>query len=287
MNVRKPADYNALFMALDELIAANLPQMELYCEIGRLVSGRQEKGAAVASAEYLHRAYPDVSGFSPRNLRRMRDFYRTYEDAPEIMAEAMAIGWTQNVVILEAELTLQERAWYIRVVRQFDWSKLKLAERIGSSTHLEMALDLSAELCYTEKNGVTECASNDEHPFYLPQQHMSKPNGRICNEGSGEEGRAGSPVPHRVRRHQHRGDRQPSLSPSPQEAGRARERLRRENGAEAHQQRLRQVQSPGWDGSGQSAEYAPHLRRRFCQQATLADGLHRPPWRCGRPVVHG
>ena len=51
MNVRKPADYNALFMALDELIAANLPQMELYCEIGRLVSGRQEKGAAVAAAK--------------------------------------------------------------------------------------------------------------------------------------------------------------------------------------------------------------------------------------------
>ena len=65
MNVRKPADYNALFMALDELIAANLPQMELYCEIGRLVSGRQEKGAAVAAPEYLHSAYPDISGFSP------------------------------------------------------------------------------------------------------------------------------------------------------------------------------------------------------------------------------
>lgn len=43
----------------------------------------------------------------------MRDFYRTYEDAPEIMAAAMAIGRTQNVVILEVELTLQERAWYI------------------------------------------------------------------------------------------------------------------------------------------------------------------------------
>lgn len=98
------------FMALDELIAASLPQMELYCEIGRLVSGRQEKGAAVAAAEYLHSAHPDVSGFSPRNLRRMRDFYRAYEDVPEIMAEAMPIGWTQNVVILEAELTLQEKA---------------------------------------------------------------------------------------------------------------------------------------------------------------------------------
>lgn len=173
MNVRKPADYNALFMALDELIAANLPQMELYREVGRLVSGRQEKGAAVAAAEYLHRAYPDVSGFSPRNLRRMRDFYRTYEDAPEIMAEAMAISWIQNVVILEAELTLQERAWYIRVVRQFGWSKLKLAERIGSSAHREIALDLTAEVCYTKKNSVTERVNDDKHPLYLPREYTS------------------------------------------------------------------------------------------------------------------
>ena len=119
MNVRKPTDYSALFTALDELTAANLPQMELYCGIGRVVSGRPEKGAAVVAAEYLQGAYPDATGFSPRSLRRMRDFCRTYESAPEIMAEAMTIGWTQNVVIMEADLTLHEKAWYIRAVQKF------------------------------------------------------------------------------------------------------------------------------------------------------------------------
>ena len=106
MNVRKPVDYSAMFAVLDTLMATNLSQMELYCEIGRLVSGRTEKGAAVAAAEYLCAAYPDASGFSPRNLRRMREFYRTYESVPEVLAEAMTIGWTQNVVILEAELSI-------------------------------------------------------------------------------------------------------------------------------------------------------------------------------------
>lgn len=91
--------------------------MELYCGIGRLVSGRPEKGAAVAAAEYLQTAHPNATGFSPRNLRRMRESYRTYEDTPEIMAEAMTIGWTQNVVILEADLTLREKAWYIKAVQ--------------------------------------------------------------------------------------------------------------------------------------------------------------------------
>ena len=111
MNVRKPVDYSAMFATLDTLMAADLPPMELYYEIGRLVNGRHEKGAAVAAAEYLRGAYPDVSGFSPRNLRRMREFYRAYENTPEVLAQAMTIGWTRNVVLLEAELTLQDRVW--------------------------------------------------------------------------------------------------------------------------------------------------------------------------------
>ena len=138
MNIRKPVDYSTMFEALDRLMRSNLPQMELYREIGRTVSGRPEKGAAVAAAEYLQSAYPDMTGFSPRNLRRMRTFYRAYENAPEIMAEAMTIGWTQNVVILEAELTLQEKAWYIRAVRQFGWSKVELMQKIKANAHLEI-----------------------------------------------------------------------------------------------------------------------------------------------------
>ena len=53
MNIRKPTDYSTMFAALDAAVSAQLPQMEMYCEIGRLVSGRVEKGAAVAASEYL------------------------------------------------------------------------------------------------------------------------------------------------------------------------------------------------------------------------------------------
>ena len=75
MNIRKPADYSNLFSELDKLMTAQPSQMELYREIGRVVSGRSEKGAAVAASEYLQAAYPAAEGFSPRNLRRMRAFY--------------------------------------------------------------------------------------------------------------------------------------------------------------------------------------------------------------------
>ena len=58
MNTRKPADYSAMYGTLDQLMAAGLPQMELYFEIGRAVCARPEKGAAVMAAEYLQANYP-------------------------------------------------------------------------------------------------------------------------------------------------------------------------------------------------------------------------------------
>ena len=150
MNVRKNIDYTDMFAALDTLLAASLSQMELYHEIGRLVNDRQEKGAAVAAAEYLQSTFPEASGFSPRSLRRMREFYRAYVSDPEIMNEAMSLGWTQNIVILEADLTVQERLWYIRAALRFGWSKSVLVQQITAAAHL--SLDLAEEMCYTEEN---------------------------------------------------------------------------------------------------------------------------------------
>lgn len=81
-----------MFKALGGLMSTYLPQTKLYCEIGKFVSARPEKGTAVAAAEYLCVTYPDAAGFSPRNLRRMRNFYRIYESAPDVMAKAITIG---------------------------------------------------------------------------------------------------------------------------------------------------------------------------------------------------
>ena len=52
-----------MYEALDMLMAMQLPQMELYCVIGKTVCQRTEKGAAVMASEYLNDQYPDVKGF--------------------------------------------------------------------------------------------------------------------------------------------------------------------------------------------------------------------------------
>ena len=152
MNIRKNIDYSEMYTTLDNLMAKELTQMELYCEIGKAVCRRTEKGAAVMASEYLNKQYPDVKGFSPRSLRRMRDFYRTYENHPALLSRAMKLGWIQNVVIMEAELTMDLREWYITAAKQFKWTKTQLVEKINSNIHEEIVLDIGQEMCDNTRN---------------------------------------------------------------------------------------------------------------------------------------
>ena len=50
MNIRKNIDYSEMYEALDMLMNKQLSQMELYCEIGKAVCRRTEKGAAVMAS---------------------------------------------------------------------------------------------------------------------------------------------------------------------------------------------------------------------------------------------
>ena len=232
MNIRKPTDYSLLFSELDRLMAEQLSQMELYCEIGRVVSGRVEKGAAVAASEYLQAAYPAADGFSPRNVRRMRDFYRMYGDTPELLAAAMRLNWTQNVVIMEAELTMDERCWYIRKAAESGLSKTELLRMIERAEHSEIALGESVDTCYTVENDeFSEKNRYEEYPVYLPRQYLPQPHGRVRDEGLGEESGAVFTVPYRIGGYQPGGDRQPGLSSGAAQAGGAWDLLRRPCGA--------------------------------------------------------
>ena len=156
MNVRKPVDYGTMHRELTAILAQNLPQMEEVYAIGKVINQRPEKGAAVAAAEFLQVNFPDRVGFSPRNVRRMRDFYRTYENDQTLLQLAMKIGWTLNVAIMEAELTRDARKWYLEQARERKWSKTVLLEKLASAAYLEKALDAEVDTCYTDKKAEDE-----------------------------------------------------------------------------------------------------------------------------------
>ena len=167
MNIRKPVDYGTMYRELTAILAQNLPQMGEIFAIGKAVSQRPEKGAAVAAAEFMQANFPDRTGFSPRNVRRMRDFFKVYENDQTLLRLAMKIGWTLNVVIMEAELTRERRVFCLRKTEVEKLSKKKLLEIILNGAFAEESIDAPDEICYNIANPSED--RNDQTQFEPPR----------------------------------------------------------------------------------------------------------------------
>lgn len=241
MNIRKNVDYSEMYDALDKAVKSGCEQMQMYARIGNIVNAREEKGAAVAAAEHLQERYPDIPGFSPRNLRRMRELWRTYGQDAEALNLAMQIGWTQNVVILEAELTMQERAWYLREVAAHDWSKKVLVENILNAIHLNVVLDDSTYPCYTDKENTASVSYDEENGICRPDS-IEDADGRYDKDTF-------RPVV----------------------------RILRERGLAAPERRLRLLRPPDRHRASRPPGYVPHLRRRLLREDVPPDRVYRPP----------
>ena len=172
MNVRKAVDYGTMHRELTAILAQNLPQMDEVYAIGKAISQRPEKGAAVAAAEFLQANFPDRTGFSPRNVRRMRDFYRTYENDQTLLRLAMKIGWTLNVVIMEADLTRAQRMLCLQMTTVKNLSKKELLEIILNGAFVEEAVDEPDEICYNITNTSEDGA--DQAQFESPLRCVAK-----------------------------------------------------------------------------------------------------------------
>ncbi len=71
---------------LKAVVAVNRELIVLYWHIGKAIVARQEKegwGSGVIDrlSKDLHAAFPQMKGFSPRNLGSMKLFAQTYPDA--------------------------------------------------------------------------------------------------------------------------------------------------------------------------------------------------------------
>ena len=172
MNIRKPVDYGIMYRELTAILTQNLPQMDEIYAIGKTISQRPEKGAAVAAAEFLQANFPVRTGFSPRNVRRMRDFYKVYENDQMLLRLAMKIGWTLNVVIMEADLIKEQRISCLQRAVSEKLSKEKLLEIILNGAFAEKPIDEPDEICYNITNTSEDGA--DQAQFESPLRCVAK-----------------------------------------------------------------------------------------------------------------
>ena len=124
------ARYNALKSVNTELV-------NLYWEVGKYISKKvegEEWGIGVVDklADYLKIKMPDLKGFSPQNIWRMKQFYETYTGCQKLSPLVRELTWTNNLIILSKTKSIEEKEFYLRLAIKERYTKRELERQIDS-----------------------------------------------------------------------------------------------------------------------------------------------------------
>ena len=118
------------------ILHANHDMLELYWRIGAQINQHKSWGNKFVDhlARDIRIDFPEVKGFSARNLHYMAKLALTY--SYEFVQQAAAqIPWGHNIVILDKLQTENERIWYIEQTIQHTWSRDVLVHQIESGLY--------------------------------------------------------------------------------------------------------------------------------------------------------
>lgn len=111
---------------------ANRELINLYFRIGKIISQNSSYGKKFV--EVLSRSlkieFPEIIGFSERNLWRMKSFYERYKEFSILPPSVAELPWTHNYILLEKIKNNEERLWYAEECLKNGWSKTVLLHQI-------------------------------------------------------------------------------------------------------------------------------------------------------------
>lgn len=121
-------------------LAINRELVLLYWQIGQEILTRQQQqgwGAKVIDklAKDLQQEFPEMKGFSPRNLKYMRSFAGAYPDRAIVQEVLAQITWYHNIALLEKLKSPEERVWYVQKTVEHGWSRNVLVYQIESQLY--------------------------------------------------------------------------------------------------------------------------------------------------------
>ena len=105
----------------------NAVLVELYWNIGKHISQQVDsnswgRGIVKELAEFIKKIEPNIKGFSDKNLWRMKQFYETYEKSSKLSALLTQLTWTNNLLIMSASKSDEEREFYINLASKEKYS---------------------------------------------------------------------------------------------------------------------------------------------------------------------
>lgn len=120
--------------------SVNRELMALYWEIGSFIYQKQKNegwGAKTIEklAKDLKSSFPEMKGFSHRNLKYMVYFAKEYPDFSIGQQAVAQIPWGHNILLLQKLTSLTERLWYAQKTIENGWSRNVLLHWLDSRLH--------------------------------------------------------------------------------------------------------------------------------------------------------
>lgn len=111
---------------------ANRELISMYYRIGQIISENSRYGNQFVEtlSSALKLDFPDATGYSVRNLFRMKKFYEEYKEFPILPPPVAELPWTHNCILIEKEKVMEKRLWYAEKTLENGWSKVVLDHQI-------------------------------------------------------------------------------------------------------------------------------------------------------------
>lgn len=121
-------------------LAVNRELITLYWDIGTKIHLKQKsEGWGAKTIENLSKdlksSFPNMQGFSFRNLKYMVHFAKEYPDFAIGQQLVAQIPWGHNILLLQKLTSLEERLWYINKTIEHGWSRSVLLHWVDSDLH--------------------------------------------------------------------------------------------------------------------------------------------------------
>ncbi len=176
-----PADYANWLVSVKQriagarqriLLAANEEQIRLYHDLGRDILERQSRegwGAKVINrlSADLSAAFPDMKGFSSRNLKYMQFFAQECPAGLIGQQSAAQLPWFHIVTILTKLSDPTLREWYAREALRHSWPRDTLSIQIKNQLHLRQGAAVTnfKRRLPTSEAGLAEQILKDPYHF--------------------------------------------------------------------------------------------------------------------------
>ena len=103
---------------------ANKRLIDLYYYVGKLVYEKSSWGNKFIEnlSIAMKVEFPSIKGFSVRNIKNMKKFYKELTTDEKVQIASAQIPWSHNMLILDKIKDTDERLWYMEKCVENGWS---------------------------------------------------------------------------------------------------------------------------------------------------------------------